>query len=71
MLKKGTPPATRAKLVDALNKITRSPVYQDYLANGTHIVPNLKTDLDYLNKDMAKNQAIVKDFMIEYKIIKE
>ena len=71
MLKKGTPPEIRAKLVDALNKVTSSPEYQNYLAKGTHIDLAVKTDLKYLNEDMAKNQVVVKDFMIEYKIIKK
>lgn len=70
MLKKGTPPAIRAKLVDALNKVTQSPAYKDYLAKGTHIVLAVKTDKDFLNKDMAMNQAVVKDFMIEHKLLK-
>lgn len=71
MLKKGTPPEVRAKLVDALKKVTSSPAYQDYLAKGPHIVLDVKTDLDWLNKDMAENQAEVKKFMIEHKLIKQ
>lgn len=70
MLKKGTPPEIRAKLVDALKKVVQSPAYKDYLAKGTHIVLDVKTDLDYLNKDMAENQAVVKEFMKEHKLIK-
>jgi putative tricarboxylic transport membrane protein len=69
MLKKGTPPEIRAKLVDALMKVTSSPAYTEYLAKGTHIVLDVKTDLKFLNDDMAKNQPTVKQFMIDHKII--
>jgi tripartite-type tricarboxylate transporter receptor subunit TctC len=70
MVKKGTPEAVMDRLVEALNKLTQSPLYQDYLAKGTHIVLDVKTDRKWLNEDMKKNQAVVKQFMIDHKIIK-
>jgi len=71
MVKRGTPEPVMNRLVEALEKLTQSKDYQDYLLKGTHIVLDLKTDRKWLNEDMKKNQAIVKDFMVEYKIIKK
>jgi tripartite-type tricarboxylate transporter receptor subunit TctC len=71
MVKRGTPEPVMDRLVEALKKLTQSPAYQDYLAKGSHIVLDLKTDRKWLNEDMAQNQAEVKAFMIEHKIIKK
>ena len=71
MVKRGTPPAVMKILEDAVYKVTSSPDYKDYLAKGTHIVLDVKTGSEWLNKDMAKNQAVVKQFMIDHKIIKK
>ena len=57
MVKRGTPPAVMKILEDAVYKVTSSPDYQDYLAKGTHIVLDVKTGSEWLNKDMAKNQG--------------
>ena len=71
MVKRGTPAPILKKLRDAVYKVTSSPDYKDYLAKGTHIVLDVKTDQEFLNKDMAKNQAIVKQFMLDHNIIKK
>ena len=71
MVKRGTPPAVMKILEDAVYKVTSSPDYKDYLAKGTHIVLDVKTGSEWLNKDMAKNQAVVKQFMIDHNIIKK
>jgi len=71
MVKRGTPEPIMDRLIEALNKMTQSKEYQDYLANGTHILLDIKSDRKWLNEDMKTNQANVKDFMIEYKIIKK
>jgi tripartite-type tricarboxylate transporter receptor subunit TctC len=71
MVKRGTPPEVMKILEDAVYKVTSSPDYKDYLAKGTHIVLDVKTGSEWLNKDMAKNQAVVKQFMIDHNIIKK
>ena len=71
MVKRGTPPAIMKILEDAVYKVTSSPDYKDYLSKGTHIVLDVKTGSEWLNKDMAKNQAVVKQFMINHNIIKK
>ncbi len=71
MVKRGTPEPIMEILRDAVYKVTSSPDYKDYLAKGTHIVLDVKTGSEFLNEDMAKNQAVVKQFMIDHKIIKK
>jgi tripartite-type tricarboxylate transporter receptor subunit TctC len=71
MVKRGTPEPIMDRLVDALRKMSKSPAYQDYLAKGTHIILDIKADRKWLNEDMAVNQAEVKQFMIDHKIIKK
>ncbi|MDH3287452.1 MAG: tripartite tricarboxylate transporter substrate binding protein [Betaproteobacteria bacterium] len=71
MVKRGTPEPVMDRLVEALEKLVQSPAYQDYLLKGTHILLDLKTDRKWLNEDMSKNQKVVRDFMVEYKIIKK
>ena len=48
----------------------KRPYFKEYLSKGTHIDLNIRDDRDWINADMAKNQAVVKKFMIENKMIK-
>ena len=57
------------KLVLALHNMYERDFFQEYLGAGTHLVLDIRDDRDWINEDMAKNQAVVKDFMIENKMI--
>ena len=69
-VKKGTPEPIMDKLILALHNMYKRPYFKEYLSKGTHIDLNIRDDRDWINADMAKNQAVVKKFMIENKMIK-
>jgi len=68
-VKKGTPEPVMDKLILALHNMYKKDYFQEYLAAGTHISLDIRDDRDWINEDMRKNQAIVKEFMIENKMI--
>ncbi len=69
-VKKGTPEPIMDKLILALHNMYMRDYFKEYLAKGTHIELDIRDDRDWINADMAKNQAIVKKFMIDNKMIK-
>lgn len=69
-VKKGTPEAVMDKLILALHNMYERDYFKEYLAAGTHIDLNIRDDRDWINEDMKTNQAVVKAFMIENKMIK-
>lgn len=68
-VKKGTPEPVMDKLILALHNMYERDYFQEYLEAGTHIVLDIRDDRDWINEDMAKNQAVVKEFMIENNMI--
>jgi tripartite-type tricarboxylate transporter receptor subunit TctC len=68
-VKKGTPEPVMDKLILALHNMYERDFFKEYLANGTHIQLDIRDDRDWINEDMEKNQAAVKEFMIENKMI--
>ena len=68
-VKKGTPQPIMDKLALALHNMYELDFFQEYLSAGTHLVLDIRDDRDWINEDMMKNQAVVKEFMIENKMI--
>ncbi len=68
-VKKGTPEPIMDKLILALHNMYERDYFKEYLAAGTHIDLDIRDDRDYINDDMAKYQAVVKQFMIDNKMI--
>jgi tripartite-type tricarboxylate transporter receptor subunit TctC len=69
MVKKGTPPEIMDKLADALEAVTQTEAYKQYLAAGTHIIPNFSKDREALHEDMLRHLGPTKEFMVEHKLI--
>ena len=69
-VKKGTPEPVMDRLIQALHAMYQKEFFKTYLAAGTHIGLDIRDDRDWINADMAKNQAVVKQFMIDNKMIK-
>jgi len=68
-VKKGTPEHILDKLADALVQVIQSKGYLKYIKDGTHIEPALRIDRDWLLADMRKNMPLVKQFLIDNKVI--
>lgn len=69
-VKRGTPGPVMDRLVQALHAMYEKDFFKEYLAAGTHIGLDIRDDREWINADMAKNQAVVKKFMIDNKMIK-
>jgi tripartite-type tricarboxylate transporter receptor subunit TctC len=68
-VKRGTPEPVMDKLVQALHAMYERDYFKDYLTKGTHIVLDIRDDREWIDDDMERNQAIVKEFMIQNKMI--
>jgi tripartite-type tricarboxylate transporter receptor subunit TctC len=69
MVKKGTPPEIMDKLADALEAVTQTEAYQEYLASGSHIIPTFVKDREWLHADMVDKLEPTRQFMVEHKLI--
>lgn len=68
-VKRGTPEPVMDRLIQALHSMYEKDFFQEYLAKGTHIDLDIRDDREWINADMAKNQEVVKAFMIKNKMI--
>lgn len=71
LVKKGTDDARLDILSAAIQKVTESDAYAEYLANNPHVVPNYEADREKLSKDFYVSIDDTRAFMIERDMIKE
>lgn len=71
LVKKGTDEARMDKLSAAIQKVTESDEYAEYMTNQPHVIPNFESDREKLSSDFYTALESTRAFMIETEMITE